>query len=208
MSKYSDMYGLSNVGDLEETAEILARALGMPFQGRTDDWWGDYYIARNEERTEQIRLLDDSGEESYLKEDYGDYHLFLEVHVGSLERAREIEERLREAREPLQQAYLKSQQAYKERNREYFQRVRERRAREEEERLEERRAALSRRELPGYSPEQTKELLESIGPQRYQERLMASWESAVQFSKKRLAEDPFPIIPKEPEIVLLKRKRY
>jgi hypothetical protein len=112
MSKiYERMYGLSFVGDLDETAQALAEILQMSFEKRHSDWLGDYCLMSNEERTEKLRLFNDSGQETHFNEDYGDYELFLEVSVESLERAREIEQKLGAAHDRLHQTYTRRQKA-------------------------------------------------------------------------------------------------
>lgn len=218
---YERVYGLSFVGNLDETAQVLAKALEMPFQKHNSDWMGNYYLSRNEERTEQLRLFDDSGQETCFREDYGDdYHLFLEVSIESVERAQAIERKLGEAKEPLHQAFLREQRAYRECS-----------LKQQKERRERVRESLSRGEdpYPEYDPlpdrVATSPAFLALPEEKRQQRLAAKQEwLAKQEARLKQLKDPHyreellarldqqiaaaesaPISSNEPRIVLLKR---
>lgn len=100
MTDIADLYGLSG-RDIDKGAHVLSRTLALSFQPHESTFWGDYYLARNSDWSEQLRLLENFNQttNAWNKPEFQKYPLILEVSVPSPARAREIESKLLNTRE-------------------------------------------------------------------------------------------------------------
>jgi hypothetical protein len=95
MSNVFDLYGILNA-DIDTMAYLLEKALKVSFKPHDSDFWGEYYLARNEDWSEQFSLKENFNqmEEDWNEPDFKDYPLTLEISVESTARTREIETNL------------------------------------------------------------------------------------------------------------------
>lgn len=98
MTRVIDLYGVLE-GRLEQVAGLLTQAVGLRFQRRSSDFWGDYYTAHSEDRQEKLDLRENFNkiEGELTWPDYEKYPLMVEVVVQSVARSREIESRIMQA---------------------------------------------------------------------------------------------------------------
>jgi hypothetical protein len=95
MSDVVDLYGLLNL-DIDTAATILAEMLNASFEPHDSDFWGEYYLARNEDWSENFSLKENFNkmEDDWNEPAFQNYPLILETVLNSVPRAQEIEERL------------------------------------------------------------------------------------------------------------------
>ena len=95
MSDVFDLYGLLGI-DIDTAATLLTETLQVSFDPHDSDFWGEYYLAHNEDWTEEISLKENFNkmEDEWNNPEFKDYPLTLEVSSQSMSRAREVEESL------------------------------------------------------------------------------------------------------------------
>ena len=99
MTKVFDLYGITNT-DIDTAAQILPDAIGMPFEPHDSSYWGEYYLARTENRKEKFTLKENYNlmEEDWNEPDFQQYPLLLSVSISdaTLDRAKELEQQLKQ----------------------------------------------------------------------------------------------------------------
>lgn len=98
MTDMVDLYGMLD-DNIDAASIILAKLLTIPFEPHDSDFWGEYYVTRNEDRTEKFSLKENFNimEDDWNEPNFKDYPLTLEVSLtgpNAVTRARELEERI------------------------------------------------------------------------------------------------------------------
>ena len=99
MADIFDLYGIPGT-DMDTAAQLLPGVLGLPLEPHESSYWGDYYLARSENRKEKFTLKENYNlmEEDWNRSDFKQYPLLLEVSISSntMKRAKELENRLKQ----------------------------------------------------------------------------------------------------------------